>query len=201
MQVSEWASTRKGNKEGMEQVKEGLVIFERLGRTAQQAEYLVSLATLPRRDEQFDAAEDAASRAINLLPEKGNQTIVCYGRRVLGEICCSKGDTEKAVHHFEVTLGIASSLGLINQLFWIRFAMALLFFGQDRFDDGHAHLERAKSYAVNDPCLLACASQAQAYVLVIQHRFEEAKPEALRALDVFEKLGAANDTEESRNFL
>jgi hypothetical protein len=34
-----------------------------------------------------------------------------------------------------------------------------------------------------------------------QHRFEEAKSEALRALDAFEKLGAADDVERVRELL
>ena len=34
-----------------------------------------------------------------------------------------------------------------------------------------------------------------------QHMFEEATSEALRALDMFEKLGATNDAEDTRELL
>ena len=75
------------------------------------------------------------------------------------------------------------------------------FFGKDKFDDAHVHIQHAKSHAVNDPYLLAHASQLQAEVWDKQHRPKEEKSEALRALDVFEKLRAANDAEQTRKLI
>jgi len=187
-------------EEGTQQGKEASDIFERLGDTAKQAECLISLARSLHDDEQLDAAEEAASRAINLLPKNGKQFLVCRGHRILGDICHLKGDREKAIHHFEVALGIASSLNYHPELFRVHFALATLFLGQERFDDAQAYIGRAKSHAVNNAYLLARTSELQAWVWYKQHMFEEAKSEALRALGMFEELGAG-DAETTRQLL
>ena len=201
MYLSDANRLMDNDKEGIRQAKEASEILERLGNTAEQAECLISLARLLRRDGQFDTAEEAASRAIDLLPEKGEPSTACECHRVLGRIYDSKGEPENAIHHFEVALGIASSLNWLDQLFWIHFSLAHLFFDEGGFGDAHAHIERAKSYTVNDAYLLARALRTQAGFRYKQHRFEEAKSEALRAVDVFEKLGAANDAEDVKKLV
>ena len=188
-------------KEGMQQTEEASGIFERLGDTANQAGCLIDLALLLHDDKQFDAGEEAASRAINLLPERGEEFLVCQGRHVLGRIHSSKSDAEKAIHHFEAALGIASSLGEAYRAFWIHFDLAKLFARESRFDDAHTHVERAKSHAVNNTYLLARASLLQAMFWYRQHMFEEAKYESSHVLSVFEKLGATNDAERTRKLL
>ena len=188
-------------QEGIPQAKEAVEIFERLGNTARQARSLIDVAWLLHDDKQLDAAEEAASRAIGLFPDKGEQAKVCDGHRVLGKIHHSKGEREKAVHHLEVALGIASSLNTFYDLFWIHFALTEVFSGEGRFDDAHIHIERASSYAVDDVYHLACASRLRAELWGEQHQFEEAKSEALRALNVFEKLGAMDDVEWTRQLL
>ena len=97
-------------EEGIRQAQEASEIFERLGDTTKRAESLISLAYVLHGDKQLDAADEAVSRAIDLLPEEGEQFLVCDGHRILGNISRSKGNTGKAIHHFEVALGIASSL-------------------------------------------------------------------------------------------
>ena len=71
-------------KEGIPLAKEALEIYERLGDLGRQVDCLTRLAYLLDNDEQLDAAEDAASRAIDLLPEEGEQFRVCKAHRVLG---------------------------------------------------------------------------------------------------------------------
>ena len=186
------------HKEVIQQAKEASEIFERLGDTANQADYLINLAWALRDDGQFDAAEEAAFRAIDLLPEKLE---VCRSHRVLGTIYRSKGEVEKATHHFEVALGIASPFDWHTELFWIHYSLADLFSRKNRSDDTHAHVQLAKSHAVDDPYLLARASLLQARCWYKQHRPEEARSEALHALDLFEKLGAANEMERIRKLL
>ena len=187
--------------EGIPLAKEALEISERLGDTVRQAELSINLAYLLHDDKQFDAAEEAASRAINLLPEKGREFIVCRSHRVLGEIYHSKGRTEKAIHHFEVALGIASSSSWHSELFWIPYSLTRLLLDEDRFGEAQAYLERAKSRVANDAYYLGRAADLQTVVWYKQRRFEEARSEALRAADVFEKLGATADLERCRNNL
>jgi len=188
-------------EEGIRQGKEASEIFERLGDTAKQAESLIELARSLHSDKQLDAAEEAALHAIELLPEKGKQLHLCRSHRALGQIYDSKGDPEKAIHHFEVALRIASSLSYHNDIFWVHYDLAILFFARGGFDDAHGHIQHAKSHAVDDLYNLACASQLQALVWEEQHVFEEAKSEILRALGVFEDLGAADDAEDCRETL
>jgi len=188
-------------EDGIRQAKEASEIFERLGNTAKQAECLISLAWSLHDDGQLDAAEEAASRGINLLPEQGEQYQVCRGHRALGVIYSSKGDTEKATHHLKLTLEIASPLDLDYQLFWAHFALAELFRRQGRSDDAQVHIELAKSHAINDVYNLGRAMWWQARFWYNQSMLEKAKSEASHAVEVFKKLGAAQDLERCEKLL
>ena len=188
-------------KEGIEQAKESLEIYERLGDTVEQADCLAHLASLLCDDKQLDAAEGAAFRAITLLPEKGQQFLVCEIHQVLGKIYRSKGKTEKAIHHFQVALKIASPFDWHDLLFWLNYELADLLHDQDRFDDTQAHLERARSHAVDNTYNFGMAMELQATVWYKQGRLEEARTEALRAAEVYDKLGATNKMEDCRELL
>ena len=187
--------------EGIPQAKEASEIFERLGEVVQRANSLIKLASLLRSGGQLDAAEEAGSRALDLLPEKGEEVWVCQGHRTLGQIYLSKSEAKKAIHHFEKALEIASSLNMADQLVWINYYLAEVFSKQGEFEDAQTHLERAKSHAGDESYLLAYVMDQQARVWDEQGRLEEARSEALRALDAFEKLGAANDAEDVRGLL
>ena len=174
--------------EGVQRAREALEIYEQLGDTVGQAQSLIQLAWLLRDQERFDDAEEAASCAIHLLPETGEEFLVCDSHQVLGNIYRSKGETEKAVHHLEAALGIASSFDWHSQLFEIHLSLVMLFLGGGRLDSAHVHAERAKLHAVNNPYSLGKATMLQAKVLCGQHKFEEARSETLRAAEIFEKL-------------
>ena len=176
-------------KEGIQQVNEALEIHKRLGNTSRQAQSWQSLAWLLYDDKQLDAAEEAASRAMNLLSDKNEQFMVCECHRLLGNIYHSKGWAEKAIGHFEAALGIATPFNWHSQLFWTHYSLAQLFFAQQRFNDAHAHIERAKLHVVNNTNRLGRAMELEARFWYNQRRFQEAKSAALRAADVFEKLG------------
>ena len=188
-------------KEGIQRVEEALEIFEQLGDTVEQAKCLIQLAESLYLDRQPDAAEEAASCAIDLLSETDEQYWVCESHRVLGKIYNFKRETEKAIHHLEVSLGIASPFNWDNQLFLVHLTLAILFFDEGRFDDAQNHLDRAKTHAVDSTHHLGLAMVAQAEFWHDQGRLGEAKSEALRAADVFEKLGAAGDLNQCRDIL
>jgi tetratricopeptide (TPR) repeat protein len=188
-------------EEGIPQAKEASEIFERFGDTASQVGCLVFLASMLCNDNQLDAAEEAASRAIDLLDSKGPQPLFCDAHRALAEVHSSKGNTKKALHHYEVALGIASSLNHHAELFWIYLALSQLSSKEGRSNDAHAFIERAKSHTVNNPYLVARASLQQVKLWCSQNMFQEAKSEALHALDVFEELGATENAEYTRGLL
>ena len=187
--------------EGILQAKEALEVFERLGNTLEQAAALHRLSWLFYDDKQLEAAEAAATKSINLLPETGEQFRVCQYRCVLGNICRSRGEAEKAIEHFEAGLGIASSFNCHDQLFWNHYSLAELFFDKGRFEDAHVHVERAKPHVVNDPYLLGRAAELQAGFWYKERRVEAAKSEALSAVDLYEKLGATKYLQRSKVLL
>jgi len=111
-------------EEGIRQAREALEIFKRLGDTGQQADCLIKLASLLGSDKQFNAAEEAAFRAIALLPEDGHQFRVCESHRVLGDIYRSKGEIEKAIHHLRIAIAIATPFNCNDNLFWAHYKLA-----------------------------------------------------------------------------
>jgi len=68
--------------EGIRHVEEALEISGRLGDTEEQAQCLLDLVLLLRSDDQLDAAEETAFRAIDFIPEKGKEFLVSRSRRV-----------------------------------------------------------------------------------------------------------------------
>jgi tetratricopeptide (TPR) repeat protein len=189
------------NEEGIRQAKEALEILERISDTIEKARVLNVLANVLYYDGQFDAAKDTASLAIYLVPEKGQEYLLCQLHRTLGMVHRSKGEKEKAIHHFRTALAIASPPKWHNDLFWIHLKLANLFLDRREFDDATAHLEQAKPHAANNVFNLGCATYLQAQVWYGQDRLEDAKSEALHALGIFEKLGAERDAGNSRGLL
>ena len=187
-------------KEGVGQAKEALEIFERISNIGKQGNSLVALAHLFHNDGQLDAAEEVASRAIRLLPEK-EEFQLCQSHLVLGDIYRSKEKKEKAVHHFEMARGIASRFDWSFELIWIHYKLARLFCDEGRLSDAHVHIERAKSHAGNSAYDLGCAVYLQAVIYYRQHRLDDATSEALRALETYEKLGASQDADYCRVLL
>jgi tetratricopeptide (TPR) repeat protein len=188
-------------KEGTQQVKEALEIYERLNDVSGQARSLCRLAYLLHSDGQVSAAEGVASQVIDRFPGKGEQLEVCQCHRILGEICGSKGETERAIGHFKTALGIAFSLNWYNELFWIYYGLALLFSRQGRFDDAHSHIECAKAHAVNYPYYLGRAAEQQGWFWYRQGKFEEARSAASHAADIYERLGATQAVDRCRVLL
>ena len=188
------------DEEGVLQAKEALEIYERLNHIPGQARSLQQLARLLYADKQFNTAEEAALRAID-LSDKGDKFSVCECYCILGTIYHSKGETEKAIKYFETAIDIASPLSWHNLLFWNNYNLAVLFFDRNRFDDAHAHVERAKSHAIDDSYLLGCAMELQAGFWYAERRFEEAKSGALRAANAYEGIGATMDVEDCRRLL
>ena len=71
---------------GMNQAREALGIFERLGAAVERAGCLSYLAQLLERDGQLNAAEKAALESIKLLPEEGQEYQLYISHTFLGII-------------------------------------------------------------------------------------------------------------------
>ena len=188
-------------KEGTEQAKEALEIFGRLNNKSRQIETLDSLARSLCDDGQLDAAEEAAFRAIDLLPKQGKEFAATRCHRLLGDISLSKGDTGIAIKYLKTALEIASPFSWHDELFWIYHSLADLCFTEQRFGDAHGHIEQAKLHAANNARYLGQAMMLQAKLWYKECRCEEAKSEVLCAIDTFEKVGAANKVKGCRKLL
>ena len=189
------------HKEGVRLAKEALGIFERINHTEGQAASLMDLSRSLFYDNQLDAAEDAASRAIDLISGKGQEYIVSDLHRALGKIHESKGEREKAIDHFKTALGIASSFNWPDVLFWNHYNLATLFSKEDQFGDANVHVELAKSHASDNAYRLGRAMELQASVWYQQRRLEDAKSEILHALKLYEQLEATEDVGSCRGLL
>ena len=188
-------------KEGVDQVKEALEIFERIGDVGKQAYSLVTLAFALVVGHQLDAAEEAVSRAIQLLPEKGEEYSVGQAHSVLGNIYRFKGEGEKAASHFKTTLEIGSRFEWHDQSFWVHYFLAALHFHEDEFEDALAHIEQAKSHAANNAYHIGHGVEMQAWVYYRQYKLDDARFETLHAVEIFEKLGAQGALERCRDLL
>ena len=189
------------DEEGLGQVKEAWEIFKRINDTRGLVLSSNGLAWALFNDNQLDAAEDVASSAIDLVLEEGQEPTLCNFHQVLGLICGSGGEKEKAIHHFKMALRIASGFNWRDEPFWNHYWLAKLFRDEGEFENANSHLEQAQSYAVDIAYCQGCAMYMQASVWHLQHRVEDAELEALHALEIFERLGAVKDVEECRDLL
>jgi tetratricopeptide (TPR) repeat protein len=188
-------------EEGIHHAREALEISERLGRAFDRAGCLNALAKLLKEDGQLDAAAEAMVESMKFLSETGKQDLLYGSHYILGDIYCSKGDKEKAVHHYEVALRIAATFPWRGNLFLLYLSLAEIFLNQDEFDCAEVHIEQAKSHALDNPYNLGRAAHLQAVIWYKQHRFEDATSEVLRAQEIFEKLGNVGHLEGSRALL
>ncbi|KAF9785548.1 hypothetical protein BJ322DRAFT_1108988 [Thelephora terrestris] len=188
-------------EEGIRQSKEALEIYEQLGDRAGQGKCWIFLGRLLVDDDQLDAAEEAASHAMELFRDQHREFWICVSHQLLGEIYRKKGKREKAIQHYEAAISIASPFDWHNRLFWIHWSLAWLFYDEGEFGDAQSHTDQSKLHAVDDTHCLGRAMELQAWIWSRQGRLEEAKAEVLGALEIFEKLGATRVLEGCRDFL
>ena len=188
-------------KEGLQQAKEALGIIERIGSPVAQAVCLIEVAGLLYSDNQLDAAEETVFRIINLTPTKGYELMVCRTHSLLGRIYRSKSQRGNALHHLEKAREIASLFDWYSELFSAHYFLAELSLDEHNFNDAQIHIEHAKSYTGEDAYFLGGATKMQAKIWFGQGRLEDARSEALCAVEIFEKIGAKGDEGGSRIIL
>ena len=177
-------------EEGILQAKEAVEIYGELDDKTGQARSLQTLALLLAKDGQVDAAEEAASRMVDLSPDEPSQSQLCQHYHTLAHIHDARGEIEVAIGQYKKSLEIASSLNHYDQVSLLRCFMVVLF-GDRRFDDAQVYLERLKSNGANDPPSLFLSAMIQAYVWGREGRFEEVRSEMSRVAHALEKVGAS----------
>ena len=188
-------------REGIQQAEEAFEFYEQFGNTEGLAMCLEGLASLLLGDNQLDVAEDTVFQIIDLLPEQGQELQLCRSHRILGQVYRFKGEKEKAIHHFKTAQTIASLFNRPGGLFDIYFHTAELFYNEDELNEANALIEQAKLHTADNPYRLGRGMGMQARIWYRQRRPEDARLEALCALETFEKIGAANDAEDCKEFL
>jgi len=177
--------------EGIQRANQALRIFKWSFNILGQGRVLTVLAWILFYEGQLDAAEKAVSQAINLFLSKGDQCELCRCYILLGLIHQYKGEMDTALTHFENALRIASSSNWQDELSLIHQYLALLFSDQGKFCEANAHIELAKLHRMHHNYNLGYTIYLQAQIWYKECRFGEAKSEALHAVAIFEKLGAA----------
>ena len=182
-------------KEAIQLAKEALGIFEQLKDATRQTQCLAFLTLVYLEDNQLETAEETASRTITLLPDNSepNITITCH--HALAKLYHVKGNHEKAIEHFELSLGIASSQHWHDEAFYAHHPLIMMFAAEGMFEEANVHLEQAKRHAVNNAKKLAHVMALQVYIFYHQGSVGEAKSEYLRAVEAFEKIGNSVDAE------
>ena len=186
-------------QKGIDQAREALKIFERIDDIGKQGNTLLILAHLFHSDRQLDAAEEAAFRAIQLLPTEGQELQLCRSHLVLGRIYYSKEKKEKGVQHYKTALGIASRFKWNDELIRIHLSLAKLFLVEDEVHNTYTHIQEAKSCAVVNAYSLGRTFHVR--VLICRMHMFDATSEAPYLLDIYEKLGASRDTDRCRVLL
>ena len=179
--------------EGISRVKEALEMYEKLDDTARQAGCLQRLALLFVKDNQVDAAEDAASRAIDLPSDGPSQSQLYEYHHTLGHISHRRGEMEAAIDHHLEALGIAPSLPSQDKQTGILGCLLELLLEEERFDDAQVHVEQLKLHADNDPLYRAMAMAVQARIWRGQGKLEEARSEFVQIIGSYEKIGVTVD--------
>ena len=175
-------------EEAIVNLKEALGIYEQLGDKVGQADTLQHLALLFVEVKQVNAAEEAASHAINLLPNEPGDSTHCEHHHILAHICESRGESEEAISHFEKALGIPSSA---EKQMKNLYCFSRLLLDEEWLCYAQACLNQIKSCDTYDPHPPSGAEIRQAYILFVQGRFEEAKFQLLHIVGENEKVGGS----------
>ena len=191
--LSSTPEPKRQHKEEIKWAKELLETCEQFSDGMEHGDVLMMLASLLMSDDQLDAAEEAVACAISVIPEEGNQHQICQCHIHLGDIYRYKRETGMAIDQYELAIRIASPFDWHDELSEAHLSLAHLFLPEKRLDEAQAHAERAKLSAVNNQRNLGRATMLLADVLFRRLRLEEAKSEALRAVDILEKVGAEGD--------
>ena len=187
-------------EEGIQEATEAVEIYERLCDITEQAYSLTCLAVAFLGNGQLDVAEYTAHRAIDIVPE-GQESFVCVAHQFLGVAYGTQGKTKKAIHHLEMGVKIALAFNRLDLLLGIRESLVSVLLYAGRFEDASAQVEQIKLGAADDLLSVGCAMKMQAQVWCRQRRLEDAKSEALRALEILENIGAAADAKRCKKTL
>ena len=180
------------HEEGIQQAREAMVIYQRLGNMGGVAACHLWLSSLFRRVDRLDDADECETQAIGLINTAiptADPTLCAFLHTCLDRIYSNRGETEKAYFHSEAALGKTTAR---DNRFIAHRGLAADCLARGRLDKAEVHLEHDRSLAVDGTSELGSVMFLQACLLQEQGKFEEARSEALRVLDFVEEFGRGN---------
>ena len=194
-------SSSNSCEEGIQQAKEAITIYQRLGDMTQVASCYAHLSRLFRRANRLEDAEKSESQAIGLIdalmPTADSMSRSSF-HGDLRTIYSLRRDKKKLAFHVRATLAGASDR---DTRFRLHSTLAAIHATEGRFDRAEAHLEHAETFAANSSYELGEVVLLRALFLRKQSKFEEARSEAPRALDLMEEFGGGDKVEEAKKVL
>ena len=188
-------------EEGIQQAREAMTIYQRLGNAVEVVRCHSWLSSLFRWANRLDDAEKCESQAIELADAL--MPIIHPATRgalhgSLGMIYGCRGDREKSIFHIEASLGAIHSRTI---QFHVHYVLATAHITAGRFDDAEAHFEHAEPLAADASPELGRVALLRADILRGRGKFEEARFEALRSLDLAEKFGGEGIVDRAKEIL
>ena len=171
--------------------------LERLDDTAEQARCLNILASLSYEDEQLDAAEEAVSCAISqpILPAPQFSLQMRHETEVIQVV------VRAGVGAFDVIVCVVESAFVQEQSRQAIMNPKQLVVPAERGGDSESHLEMSRLLPLALGFIYVAKNMMRSFLGPSLREKIEARSEALRAIDAYEKLGAAQDLERCRRIL
>ncbi len=147
----------------------------------------VNIGAVRLRVGDFEGAEEALQRCVDICREIGSRRVLGYGLAALAELDYLRGDLPKARRLFDEALALRRALDNRHATASTLFSLALLDLAEDRFEDARARLDEAETLAksVGDPNIAALVAIHRARLPggdldAARRAFDEARPRLRR---------------------
>ena len=188
-------------EKGIQQAREAMAIFHRLGNMVDVVLCLTGLSRLFRHTNRPDEADECEAQVIRLagaLVPAVDPVSRNFLHTSLAAVYYNKGDTEKFIFHSGACLGVGTSR---TNRFDSHCTQAVVHSREGRFHDAEAHIEHARLLAAHGSSEPGSLMLVQAGLLQARGKFEEARSKALCALGSAEEFGSGDGVEEAKRLL
>lgn len=123
----------------LEYYQKGIEILHKLAEVRSLKVYVIhreallwrNISAVYESQGDYSRAQELAEKALNLFIRIGNGAEVCYSNVGLGNISFGKGDYDKAMHHYQIALKYADSIGITQTVAFCQNNIGLIFDYQD----------------------------------------------------------------------
>jgi DNA-binding CsgD family transcriptional regulator len=182
----------------LEQREEAEIIYGRLREIAQgsgdliaEGHALLNLANVRTRLYQLDRAEQAASAALNIGEEAGDLRLLTHSHACLGGVLLTRGELERATHHYRLAMQNADLLGDSGQLLDMLRLLAYQATWAGQYAEAEDYARRTLTLArkVVDPLAVAGACTNLGFVQIETGQYHAAYQNLCATLDALAASG------------